>query len=48
LVRQTAFWTVSGIRRTDLDVLWRACSALVRNAAQSVMPLRLQSYVGLA
>src|SRR4051794_39577153 len=39
LVSQTAFRTVSGIRRTDLDVFWRNRSALVRDADQPVMPL---------
>jgi hypothetical protein len=38
LVSETTLWTVSGIRRTDLDVFWRNRSALVRNAAQPVMP----------
>src|SRR5262249_26154269 len=40
LVSQTTFWTVSGIRRTHLDVFWRNRSALVRNVAHSIMRLR--------
>ena len=38
LVSETTVWTLSGIRRTGLDVFWRNRSALVRNAAQPVMP----------
>ena len=38
LVSQTTLWTISGIWRADLDIFWRDRSALVRNAAQPVMP----------
>jgi leader peptidase (prepilin peptidase)/N-methyltransferase len=42
LVSQTTFRTVSSIRRIHLDVFWRNRPALVRNAAQSIMRLRVQ------
>src|SRR4029450_2396749 len=45
LVSQTTLWTLSRIRRADLDVFWQNRSALVRNAAQPIVRLRGQPYV---